>query len=185
MPFNWNGGSNFNGVNFVNSAAGINASLKKVILGSNGSTVWQKATQQSVNVANYYIGDSDNHIGTDRKSLLYGPIDASLYKSLTINVLKTEAVQNWSTYMFSVGIGSGTDPVASNLDNMTATVAIGTAYTDYYGNVDEHYDHSTRSITIEFAETSGNVYVFFGVVAGNGHGSYYMEFEQTATINPR
>ena len=151
----------------------------------NGTNVWNKVVDTNVNLQATSYQQSSTHMGTDIKTLIYGPIDASLYKGIEITVTKSYAEQEWNTYTFSVGFGSGTDSNASNQNNMTATYGLGNGYRDYWGNQETHNDSTTRTITLNFAETSGNVYVFAGVISGNGYGTVSLAFNSTAKLLAR
>ena len=185
MPFNINSGTNFAGVNFIDSINGINVSPDKVVWGNTGSVVWTKAVQQDVTVLQTSYEYWENHIGTDKKVLVYGPIDASLYKAIKFTVTKAIASQSWNTYYFDIGFSSGTDPEPNTINNTTANIVLGRGYVDYYGNEDNYANYNTQEVTLNFAETSGNVYVFMGVVNGNGYGDVCININSTATIIPR
>lgn len=140
----------------------------------------------------YGAGSSEwpAHVDTTQKQTLYGPINAENYSGAIITIKSCHISVNFNYSEGTIGVASGTcpDPLNYNFANRgdhTSYVAIcrhrvhendmigdigGTYwYPDVYNN--KKSPTFPLSVTLNFKETSGDVYIYIGCVAaesGNG-----------------
>lgn len=147
--------------------------------------VW-KANAKTVTAANTSVTD-DSWVSTGECVLVYGAIDASIYKSITVTVTEDWAECDFEGRTVYIGFASST---SSSAGNFTKTTPIGVAGRGWVsanpdaGSEYESYGYTT--VTHEFAETSGKVYVYMGVVqcdSTTGYGK--IKIGSSVTLNPR
>ena len=141
---------------------------------------------------NYTKTPDDNHaLDAELCVLLYGPIDASAYKSVTIDIVSCWVEANFEGSTAFIGFGSwnySTPPTKYSAFTSTTYIAEGSrAWVDPDGEGEQEFNQYGTRFTHTFAEESGNVYLFMGCVGMDGSTSGYQDIKikSPITLNPR
>lgn len=145
--------------------------------------VW-KAINKTVSALVTKFNSGDIHISQDgyqNRVLLYGPIDASVYKGIQLTVTGCDGNQSFSQSAHHIGVGSSPTNSTKYSTSLTASKTLVSCYGDEgHASLQE-----TTTVTLNFAETSGNVYVYGGVVSGDGYGSWNIYLNSSMTLLAR
>lgn len=145
---------------------------------------------------------TSGHIGSDVKSVLYGPVSASDYKAAMINVTRADINVNENTRWAEVGIAYGTCPDPSRYDVYGDNIFVNNSWI----SVVRHYVNNNgdgqksqittlpATLTLPFSETSGNVYLYIGCTSsttlenngpGTPTGNIHIEVDPNISLVPR
>lgn len=153
--------------------------------------VW-KAVAKTVTPTNTKVLEHD--LGVDKGTLVYGPINASIYASVTIDIESTWGEANFAGSNIYIGFGSWTKSTppsdTEGYEGYTARTYIAEAgrawITDEDPEGQQTFEQLGTSFTHKFAETSGNVYLFMGCVYNSGTSGYQdIKIKSPITLNPR